>query len=350
MRVGVLGGTRFIGVHLVRALLERGDEVAILHRGVSREPAHFPRSVVRVLGDRRDPSALDRFLVRPLDAVFDLSAYGPDDVAPVLARRGRFSSYAFVSTSSVYRVPPPAPYDESAPRVDADDSYGGSKRAAEDLVLASSRPGRPAISLRPQAVTGPWGAEQALHALRRAAAGTPVLVRPGTDGRRLCPLWVGDLVDALLRAVERPRAAGLALDLAGPDAVDPLGFVRAAAAACGGRAETLALPPTAAAETPWLGLPWLTHDLVASGALAASVLGGTRTPLEATLSRTWDWARRDARRIAPRGERGEADALAGRTTPFWRRAAWRAADAARTPLRAAKRGLRSLAARAEARA
>lgn len=349
MRVGVLGGTRFIGVHLVRALLERGDEVVVLHRGLTHEPESFPRPVTRVLGDRRDPGALDALLARPLDAVFDLCGYDAADAEPLLARRGRFGAHAFVSTSSVYRVPPPVPYDEAAPLVVDPATYGGGKRAAEELILASSRPGRPSVVLRPQAVTGPWGAAQSLHALSRAAADAPVLLRPGTEDRRLCPLWIGDLVAALLRAIEETRAAGRAFDLAGPDAVTAADFIRAAAGACGGRAETRSLSPAAASRLPWLGLPWLTHDLVAAGESARAVLGVQGTPLAETLARTWAWAGQDPRRTLLRLDRGEADALAGRLPPRWRRLAWSASDGARAPLSAAKRRLRALAARSRGR-
>ena len=58
MRVLVIGGTEFISLHLVRALLARGHEVAVLNRGrrgerlpagVSAPPKNFrPRSTRHV--------------------------------------------------------------------------------------------------------------------------------------------------------------------------------------------------------------------------------------------------------------------------------------------------------------
>lgn len=341
MRIGVLGGTHFIGVHLAQALLARGDDITLLHRGLTTEPVPFTRPVSRILGDRRDPRALDDLLARPLDAIFDLSAYGPDDIVPMLHRSGRFGAYALVSTSSVYRIPAPVPYAEDAPTLDDPATYGGGKLAAEAMILASSKPGHPTIALRPQAVTGPYGGAQALHALRRAAAGTPVLLRPGTEDRRLCPLWVGDIVAALLRAIEEPRAAGLAFDLAGPDPVTAADFARAAARACGGTANVQMMSAATASSLPWLGLPWLDHDLVATCASARTVLGIQGTPLSETLARTWAWACLPPRRTALILDRGEADALAGRITPRWRRLAWSAVDRARAPLSKVKRRLQA---------
>lgn len=339
MRVGVLGGTRFIGVHLVRALLERGHEPILLNRGVSRLPEPFPGPVERVRGDRSDPAALDLLVERPLGGLIDVSGYTPADVAPVLARRGRFGAYVFISTSSVYRVPPPNPYDEDAPLRDEPGTYGGDKRAAEDLVLASGRPGAPSTVLRPQAVTGPWGADQALYALRRAAAGRPILLRPGTERRLMCPVWVGDLAEAAIVSLTEPRAAGRAFDVAGPDAVDAYGYVAAAGRVLGRAAEARPLPAERAADS-WLGLPWLDHDLAAKGARARELLGLKARPLHETLSAVWAWAQADPRlsRFVP--ERGETDAAAGRATPGWRRAAWRLEDAARKPLRAVRNAVR----------
>lgn len=298
MRAGVIGGTRFIGFHLVNALLERGHKVALLHRGRSPEPTPFSK-VRRVLSDRSDEQGLDELLREPLDAVFDTCAYSQEDITALLGkRRGRFGVYIFVSTSSVYSVPPPVPYDEGAPRVRPGSEYGPAKRAAEDVVLASSSTRQPAIVLRPQAVTGPWGSDQALYALRRAAAGAAIPIVRGTESRRLCPLWVGDLAEAMIRSVERAAAWGRAIDVAGPDAVNPGEYASAAGAACG--------RPSRTTTADRAGLPWLAHDLVASGALSRELLGMTPTPLSETLARTWRWAKTEA--------------------PTWRRLRWAAAD------------------------
>ena len=58
MRLLVLGGTHFLGRHVVTAALERGHEVATFTRGVSGEP---PEGVRALHGDRR----LDLVVVPP---------------------------------------------------------------------------------------------------------------------------------------------------------------------------------------------------------------------------------------------------------------------------------------------
>ncbi len=51
----MLGGTHFLGRHVVTAALERGHEVASFTRGVSGGPADGVRAL---RGDRDDPAAL----------------------------------------------------------------------------------------------------------------------------------------------------------------------------------------------------------------------------------------------------------------------------------------------------
>ena len=71
MRLLVLGGTHFLGRHVVTAALERGHEVATSTRGVSGEP---PAGVRALHGDRDDPAALPAALDGALpDLVVDTS-------------------------------------------------------------------------------------------------------------------------------------------------------------------------------------------------------------------------------------------------------------------------------------
>jgi nucleoside-diphosphate-sugar epimerase len=72
MRTLVMGGTRFLGVHVVGELLRAGHEVTVFHRG-SRTPT-WERPVKHVVGDRNAPQDLTQLLGLQLDAVLDLSA------------------------------------------------------------------------------------------------------------------------------------------------------------------------------------------------------------------------------------------------------------------------------------
>ena len=105
MKVLVLGGTRFIGRHLVTACLDRGDEVTVLHRGQS--PSPFGNLVRDVLTDRRTPTPeAVRVLAKSWDAVLDTSANDVDDLRAVSGMLGPVGRYLMLSTCGVYRRVP----------------------------------------------------------------------------------------------------------------------------------------------------------------------------------------------------------------------------------------------------
>lgn len=148
----ILGGTVFLGRHMVAAALAAGCTVTLLNRG-SREVA-FAQPVEQLCGDRDgDLSALQG---RHFDAVVDCSGYTPAQVQRAAdALRGRVDHYVFVSTISVYaRFVPGHTYDETAPVTTAVDGYGGAKARAEEVITAAL-PGRVAV-VRPGLIVGPY--------------------------------------------------------------------------------------------------------------------------------------------------------------------------------------------------
>jgi 2'-hydroxyisoflavone reductase len=101
LKILVLGGTVFLGRHLVEAALERGHEVAMFNRGRSN-PELFP-DVERLVGDRDgDLAALDGGV---WDAVVDLSGFVPRQGRSMAERLGgRAGHYTFLSSVSVYEI------------------------------------------------------------------------------------------------------------------------------------------------------------------------------------------------------------------------------------------------------
>jgi NAD(P)-dependent dehydrogenase (short-subunit alcohol dehydrogenase family) len=74
MRVLVLGGTAFVGRHLVEEALRRGHTVTTFNRG---RTAPDQPGVEAVHGDRTTPDGLDRLRGREWDAVVDTSGFVP---------------------------------------------------------------------------------------------------------------------------------------------------------------------------------------------------------------------------------------------------------------------------------
>lgn len=99
MELLILGGTGFIGPHMVREALDRGHTVTLFNRG--RTNTHLFPEVEKLVGDRADN--LEALKGRKWDAVIDNSAINPKwvrDSARLL--KGAVDRYLFTSTRSVY--------------------------------------------------------------------------------------------------------------------------------------------------------------------------------------------------------------------------------------------------------
>ena len=163
LRILILGGTGKIGPYHVRAAINRGHEVSVFSRGITR--ADLPASVERLVGDRN--GNLQSLRGRVWDAVIDLATYGPAWVRSLgEAIRDRTSHYTFVSTISVYRDPaanaeteedsPVLSYDGSANPysiVENGEHYGALKVLCE-REAEQQFPGKTVV-LRPGFIGGP---------------------------------------------------------------------------------------------------------------------------------------------------------------------------------------------------
>ncbi len=74
MKVLVVGGSKFVGLHLVHELLSQGHDVTVFSRGKAR--TEFPAGVKRLYGDRYSPGQMRSALRgQRFEAIFDTSAY-----------------------------------------------------------------------------------------------------------------------------------------------------------------------------------------------------------------------------------------------------------------------------------
>lgn len=106
MRVLILGGTRFIGWHIVAACLKRGHCVTLLNRGLS-DPGQWP-GLQLLVADRSSPVPETLFGNREWDLVIDCCAYAPADLAVVRHLQKRTGHYTLISSCSVH-IPGLAP-------------------------------------------------------------------------------------------------------------------------------------------------------------------------------------------------------------------------------------------------
>lgn len=99
MKLLVLGGTVFVGRHIVEAALAKGHQVTTLHRGHSPKPEHW--NVQEILTDR--DGGLNEIGTEQWDAVIDCNGYVPRivrDSAEYL--KTQTNCYLFISSISVY--------------------------------------------------------------------------------------------------------------------------------------------------------------------------------------------------------------------------------------------------------
>ena len=159
MRILIIGGTRFVGRHVVEQALACGHEVTIFHRGQTG-PDLFP-DVEHRIGDR--DSDLTALTEGDWDATVDTCAYVPRQVHELAdALGGRGGHHLLVSSVSAYATPAGPGITEDATLVELEDptveevtgeTYGGLKVLCERAAV--ERHGPRTVVVRPTYVVGP---------------------------------------------------------------------------------------------------------------------------------------------------------------------------------------------------
>jgi nucleoside-diphosphate-sugar epimerase len=239
MRVLILGGTRFVGRHVARLLVEGGAEVTLLHRGVTGDPVPGTTSVT---GDRSQPDGLDGLGDARFDAVLDLSAYFSDWTrAAAAALAGRVARYVFISSGAVYRPSAELPWPESTPfgPIPIWGRYGEEKIASERILWDAYAEGRYDVTcFRFPFILGPANfADRESFVFSRIEAGRPVLLPGGGEALNQF-VYAADVARALIAALERPDvAAGQAYNCTYARAITNRGWVELCADVLGREAQ-----------------------------------------------------------------------------------------------------------------
>ncbi|GER90864.1 hypothetical protein KDW_50260 [Dictyobacter vulcani] len=212
MKILILGGTVFLGRHLVDAALARGHEVTLFHRGIHGKEL-FPE-VEHVYGDRtKDLSALEG---REWDAVIDTCGQHPKHVrssARLLSQAVKH--YTFISSISVYAEFPQPGMDETAPvgrltpeqlastensATPSMEFYGQLKALCEEAA-EEEMPGR-VCNVRPGLIVGPYDVSDRFTYWPGRVARGGEIVAPGSPDNQIQFIDVRDLAEWVLHVAE----------------------------------------------------------------------------------------------------------------------------------------------------
>jgi nucleoside-diphosphate-sugar epimerase len=295
MRVLVLGGTGFVGRHVVQRLLAAGDEVVVAHRGPA-EPADFP-DVPHRHGDRRAFAGTGAF--RP-DAVVDCCADTAADVTAVHPHLPPDAHLVELSSQDVYRAYElmrdgregvPVPGDEDSPLRERRYPYRGLGFGADDYDKLDVEPAtlaRGGTVLRLAMVYGehdPQRREEMV--LRRVRAGR-TRIPVGSGGWLWTRLYAGDAAAAVDLALRTPAARGAVLNLGEPSTRPTLGWMRQVLAAAGHDAELVTVPDEAVPDDLRFTRGRAQHLLTSSGR-AAELLGWHAADPDESIRRSVRW-------------------------------------------------------------
>jgi 2'-hydroxyisoflavone reductase len=247
MRILVIGGTLFLGRGIVRALLERGHEVTILHRGRSNP---FAGRTAEVHCDRNDTAAISEILREgDYDAVFDnVYDWQRGTTAEQVAAAARACGdhlQRYIYTSSVAAYGDGLDRDEDDPLApdDCPDAYSRNKAQTERLLLGMhAESGFPTVTLRPPYIYGPENPfEREQFFWDRLLRNRPILV-PGDGSRLMQFVFRDDYVQAAMLALEKDAAVGRAYNVAHAEPVTQRELVEALAAAAGVEPRIVCMP------------------------------------------------------------------------------------------------------------
>ncbi len=205
LKILILGGTRFIGLHMTELAIARGHALTFFNRGKTHTD-RYP-GIERIKGDRN--GEIDGLKNREWDVVIDNSGYVPRHVrmsAELLQPAVKL--YVFTSSISVYpnfsvprdeTSPVGKLADESVEKVDGD-TYGPLKALCEQAVT-KAMPGR-ALVIRPGLIVGPDdNTDRFTYWPARAARGGE-FIAPGAPTDPFQVIDVRDLAAFTINAIE----------------------------------------------------------------------------------------------------------------------------------------------------
>jgi nucleoside-diphosphate-sugar epimerase len=312
-RVLVLGGTGFVGPHVVRRLVERGDEVCVFHRGES-EP-ELPVRVQHVHGPFRSFSdhvgELQEFAP---DVVIDTVPYHDKNGHGVLHFAGVAQQAVVITSGDVYRAfarflgsepgpPDPVPLTEGSALREKPSPDLGEEIDFDNVEVerAVAQDDLPTTVLRSSVIFGPNDRFHRLYQyVKRMDDERPAII---LDARFAVWRWsrsfVQNVAQAVVLAAVTPAAAGRTYNVAPAETLTESEWVAAIAEAHGWDGQVIAAPSEVLPEH--LRFPFNTaqHVVLDSSRIREELSYVEQVPLRDALARTIEWERMNPPEVTP---------------------------------------------------
>jgi UDP-glucose 4-epimerase len=227
----VTGGAGFIGSHVARARLERGDEVVVVDDLSGGYEENVPSGARLVVADVTSSDAVDRlFAEHRFDFVFHLAAYAAEGLSHFIRRfnytnnvigtvnlvnasvRNDVRCFVFTSSIAVYGAGQVPMTEDTTPQ--PEDPYGIAKYAVElDLAAARRMFGLDSIVFRPHNVYGEGQniADRYRNVIgifmNQAMSGAPMSVFGDGEQTRAFT-YIDDVAPVIAASVDVPAAYG----------------------------------------------------------------------------------------------------------------------------------------------
>lgn len=213
--ITVFGGSGFVGSQVVQDLARRGWRIRVAVRRPDRawklQTSGHVGQIQAVRCDAVDPAQVEAAL-QGADAAINLigvlyeAGSRSFEAMHVEAARNIAVGCAAARIDRLVHVSALGANPESAAK------YASSKAAGE-MAVREAKPD--AVIIRPSIVFG--AGDSFLNRFAAMASMSPALPLIGGGKTRFQPVYVGDVAEAVTRAVERPDAAGRTFELGGPE-------------------------------------------------------------------------------------------------------------------------------------
>lgn len=226
MEILITGGNGFLGRNLILALQERGDNVRVLALPAEDTTWLEGRDVAVFRGDILNPDALIA-PVRGVEGVFHLAAMigtwramqdyfavnvtGTENVCQAALKAG-VRRLVHISSAMVYDMAMGRAVTEDDPLEPLDEPYSLTKAQGDKQVQRMIREEHlPAVIIRPGTLIGPGDRLNFGRMADRVRAGKGIIIGSGNNAVPL--VYVTDMVQGLLLALDSERAVGKAYNI-----------------------------------------------------------------------------------------------------------------------------------------